>query len=60
MIAFPAEFYWIAAVAIVAAVVNSAGILAIFQHREWAERSLPIRSSLVAVKAELTSFNLLT
>lgn len=41
MVAFPAEFYWIAAFAIVAAVVNSAGILAIFQHREWAERSLP-------------------
>ncbi len=41
MIAFSAEFYWIGAFAIVAAVVNSAGIVAIFRHREWAERSLP-------------------
>ncbi|GAB7020826.1 hypothetical protein JCM18750_36880 [Halostagnicola bangensis] len=41
MIAFSVEFYWIAAFAIVAAVVNSAGIVAIFRHREWAERSLP-------------------
>jgi zinc transporter ZupT len=41
MLAFPEGFYWIAAFAIVAAVVNGAGILAIFQHREWAEQSLP-------------------
>ncbi|MFB1064708.1 ZIP family metal transporter [Natrinema sp. H-ect4] len=41
MIAFPDEFYWIAAFAIIAALVNSAGIIAIFRHREWAERSLP-------------------
>ena len=41
MAAFPEEFYWIAAFAIVAALVNSAGIIAMFQRREWAERSLP-------------------
>ena len=41
MIAFPGEFYWITAFAIIAALVNSAGIFAIFRHREWAERSLP-------------------
>lgn len=36
-----AEFYWISAFAIVAALVNGAGIAAIFRYREWAERSLP-------------------
>jgi len=36
MVAFPEEFYWIAAFAIVAALVNSTGIIAIFRHREWA------------------------
>ncbi|MFC7174878.1 ZIP family metal transporter [Haloplanus litoreus] len=41
MVAFPEEFYWIAAFAIVAAVVNGTGIVAILQRREWAERSLP-------------------
>jgi ZIP family zinc transporter len=41
MLTLPAEFYWIAAFAIVAALVNSTGIVAIFQHRRWAERSLP-------------------
>jgi len=41
LVAFPEEFYWIAAFAIVAALVNSTGIIAIFRHREWAERSLP-------------------
>jgi zinc transporter ZupT len=41
MSALPAEFYWIAAFAVVAALVNSTGIVAIFRHREWAERSLP-------------------
>ncbi|WP_070364384.1 ZIP family metal transporter [Halodesulfurarchaeum formicicum] len=34
------ELYWIAAFAIVAAVVNGAGIFAVFAHREWAERSI--------------------
>lgn len=33
-------FYWIAGFAIVAAVVNSLGIFAIFRHRTWAERSI--------------------
>ena len=41
MLAFTDEFYWIAVFAIVAALVNGAGIIAIFQHRKWAERSLP-------------------
>lgn len=41
MVAAPAEFYWIAGFAIVAAIVNSTGIIAIFRHREWAEGSLP-------------------
>jgi len=41
MVAFPSAFYWIAAFAVVAALVNSAGILAIFRRREWAERTLP-------------------
>lgn len=41
MVAFPADFYWIAAFAIVAAIVNTAGIVAMFQRRQWAERSLP-------------------
>lgn len=40
MLAFPSEFYWIAAFALAAAVVNGAGILAIFRYRDWAERSL--------------------
>ena len=34
-------FYWIAAFAIVAAVVNALGIYAIARHREWAEHSMP-------------------
>lgn len=38
MTAFSVAFYWIGTFAIVAAVVNSAGIVAIFRHREWAER----------------------
>ena len=41
MIAASGAFYWIAAFAIVAALVNSIGIVAMFQHREWAERLLP-------------------
>ncbi|MGM0605990.1 MAG: ZIP family metal transporter [Halobacteriota archaeon] len=41
MLGLPEEFYWIATFAIIAAVVNAAGIVAIFQHRAWAERSLP-------------------
>ncbi len=40
MVAFSAEFYWIAGFALVAALVNSAGIVAIFRYREWAERNL--------------------
>jgi len=40
MVAVSAEFYWIAGFAIVAALVNSAGIVAIFRYREWAERYL--------------------
>ncbi|TMT86733.1 zinc/iron permease [Haloterrigena sp. H1] len=40
MVAVSAEFYWIARFAIVAALVNSAGIVAIFRYREWAERYL--------------------
>lgn len=41
MVALPDQFYWIAAFALVAAIVNSAGIVAIVRHREWAERWLP-------------------
>ncbi|QSG11104.1 putative divalent heavy-metal cations transporter [Halapricum desulfuricans] len=41
MVAFSEAFYWIAAFAVVAALVNSAGIVAIVRHRERAERSLP-------------------
>ncbi|MFA9516141.1 ZIP family metal transporter [Halopenitus sp. H-Gu1] len=41
MLVFSEEFYWIAGFAIVAALVNGAGIIAIFRHQEWAERSLP-------------------
>jgi len=41
MVALPGTFYWIAAFAIVAALVNGAGIVTIFRHRGWAERSLP-------------------
>ncbi len=41
MLAFPAEFYWIAMFAVVAALVNSMGIVAISQRQKWAERSLP-------------------
>ncbi|WP_336037322.1 ZIP family metal transporter [Halobacterium yunchengense] len=41
MTALPAEFYWIAAFAVVAAAVNSVGILVIFRRRAWAERTLP-------------------
>ena len=41
MVALPAEFYWIAAFAVVAALVNGAGILTIVHYQEWAERSLP-------------------
>ncbi|SFS10000.1 zinc transporter, ZIP family [Halomicrobium zhouii] len=41
MVALPGTFYWIAAFAIVAVLVNGAGIVTISRHREWAERSLP-------------------
>jgi zinc transporter ZupT len=41
IVAFSGAFYWIAAFAVVAAVVNGAGIVAIFRYREQAERSLP-------------------
>ncbi|MEF8802413.1 ZIP family metal transporter [Natronomonas sp.] len=41
MVAPSETFYWIAAFAIVAALVNTTGIVAIFQRRAWAERSLP-------------------
>lgn len=34
--------YWIAAFALVAALVNGAGILAVFAHRAWAERSITV------------------
>lgn len=40
MLAVSGEFYWIATFAVVAALVNGAGIVAIFHYREWAERSL--------------------
>jgi ZIP family zinc transporter len=41
MVTPPGALYWVAAFAVVAAVVNTAGIVGIFWHREWAERSLP-------------------
>ena len=41
IVTFAEEFYWIAAFALVAAIVNGLGILAIFRYREWAERSMP-------------------
>lgn len=41
MLAVPTTFYWVAAFALVAALVNGAGILTIFRRRAWAERSLP-------------------
>lgn len=41
MLTFSEEFYWIAVFAIVATLVNSTGIIAIFHHRERAERWLP-------------------
>ena len=41
MVAPAGALSWIAAFAVVAAVVNTAGILGIFRHREWAEQSLP-------------------
>lgn len=41
MVAISEEFYWIAAFAVVAALVNGTGIIAILQRRGWAERSLP-------------------
>ena len=41
MVAVPATFYWVAAFALVAALVNGAGIITIFRRRAWADRSLP-------------------
>ncbi|WP_254525507.1 ZIP family metal transporter [Natrinema caseinilyticum] len=38
--AISSEFYWIAAFAVVAALVNGAGIATMFRHREWAERHI--------------------
>ena len=41
MVAVSSAFAWIAGFALVAAVVNSVGILTIFRYRAWAERNLP-------------------
>ena len=41
VISLPTTFAWIAAFAVVAAVVNTIGIVAIVRHRERAARSLP-------------------
>jgi ZIP family zinc transporter len=41
MVTLPETFYWIAGFAVVAALVNGAGIVAMFRRRAWAERSLP-------------------